>query len=209
MRNLEKLIKTPEGELIDPQDPQDSDTSTERPFKYLTRAFKKIRNEEILDDEDKVALKNFVNEYTTCSLNPATVGQDVARIAYEVNRHHHTKTCRKYLQIILEENICRFGYKKYPSPFTIIVVPCQLTGEERDTKFQKRADILAKVREVLNNDEAIDQIMNRYNKNEESKEEYKKNREILLDTTVQQENTEGLYCQLLLLSLVVIFHPYL
>ena len=182
IRNLEKLIKTPEGDLIDPDHSKDSGSNTQqdkiRPFKYLTRAFKKILNEEILEDEDKEALKNFVNEYTTCSLNPATVGEDVAKIAYEVNRHHHTKTCRKYLLIILEENICRFGYKKYPSPFTIIVVPYQLTGEERDKKFQIRAETLAKVREILNDEDLIQQIMDKYNKKSESKEEYKINREI-------------------------------
>ena len=45
-------------------------------------------------------------------------------------------------------------------------------------KFQIRAETLAKVREILNDEDLIQQIMDKYNKKSESKEEYKINREI-------------------------------
>ena len=185
MKMLEKLTRSPEGELIVSKDSDNNESNTNtdqdnlKPFKNLTRAFKKIRNEEILNTEDKKALKNFVDEFITCSLHPATVGEDVAKLASEVNRHHHTKTCRKYLQMILqaEENLCRFGFRKFPSPFTIIVVPCKFAGETRAKKFEERDKILDKVRTVLNDDEIIKDIMSEYDKNNETKEEYKTNRE--------------------------------
>ena len=148
MKILERLTKNSDGELIELRDTETKITESEKikPFQNLTRAFKKIRNEEHLNKEDKQTLINFVNEFVTCSLNPATVGEDVAQLASEVNRHHHTKTCRKYLKMILqaEENLCRFGFRKYPSPITIIVVPCQLTGEARDKKFKYRTEVLNK-----------------------------------------------------------------
>ena len=194
MKILERLIKTPEGDLIDSngkgkqQEQKDSKDDNDpnkkvddkpcqnRPFANLTRAFKKIRHEKVLDQDDKTALRNFVNEYTTCSLSPSIVGADVARIAFEVNRHHHTKTCKKYLQQLLEQNICRFGYRKYPFPETIIVEPCRYSGDEREKKFQKWSEILSKVKEVIENDEIIAGIMSKYNKANETKEEYLANR---------------------------------
>ena len=190
LKILERLIRTPEGDLIDPgpkksedktgmKDPKNTEnekTYRNRPFANLTQAFKKLRHEQVLNKEDKTALRNFIDQYTTCSLNPATVGADVAKIAYEVNRHHHTKTCKKYLQQLLEQNICRFGYRKYPSTETIIVEPCRLSGEEREEKFKKWTEVLSKVREVIENDEIIDRIMAKYNKADESKDEYMANR---------------------------------
>ena len=58
-----------------------------------------------------------VDEFTTVSLHGNTVGHDVARIAEEVNVHHHTKTCRKY------NETCRFNYPRFPSHKTIIAQP--------------------------------------------------------------------------------------
>ena len=53
------------------------------------------------------------------SIHENTVGEDVAKIAQEVNKHHHTKTCRKH------DTTCRFNYPRYPAPHTIIVEPCK------------------------------------------------------------------------------------
>ena len=87
-----------------------------------------------------------------------------------------------------EQNICRFGYKKYPAPFTIIVVPCKLTGETREKRFKQRAEILDRVREVLNDDEIIQDIMNKYDKNNESAAEYKTNRELRIQEILKIAN---------------------
>ena len=57
MRNLEKLIKTPEGDLIDPDHSKDSGSNTQqdkiRPFNYLTRAFKKSEMRKFLKMKTK------------------------------------------------------------------------------------------------------------------------------------------------------------
>ena len=68
-------------------------------------------------EEEKKALVNFVDEFTTVSTNECTVGADVAKIAGEVNKHTHTKSCRKY------DSQCRFQFPRYPSTKTIIAVP--------------------------------------------------------------------------------------
>ena len=65
------------------------------PLKGLKKAFTKIRKNEKLKEEDITPLREFIDEFTTVSTHENTVGRVVARIAQEVNKHHHTKTCRK------------------------------------------------------------------------------------------------------------------
>ena len=97
----------------------------------------------------------------------------MANIAREVNKHHHTKTCRKH------DTTCRFSYPRYPSPHTIIVKPCtEVKQEDRDAKLARHRRILGKVRDVLEDEDQIEKIMEKYNKQEESKEEHKKNRKL-------------------------------
>ena len=69
-------------------------------------------------------MKYFIDEYTTVSNHANTVDREVARFASEVNKHHHTKTCRKH------DTTCRFSYPRYPSPHTIIVKPCEGKNQE-------------------------------------------------------------------------------
>ena len=93
-------------------------------FAGLAESFKKFRNNEELSDEEVSAVKYFIDEYTSVSIHQNTVGREVARIASEVNRHHHTKTCRKH------DTTCRFSYHRYPAPHTIIVKPCKGKSQE-------------------------------------------------------------------------------
>ena len=94
----------------------------------LKSAFKKLRNNGKLNKKDILSLSRFIDEYTTVSIHENTVGQDVAKIAQEVNKHHHTKACRKY------DTTCRFGYARFPAPRTIIVEPCNAETPEKKTK---------------------------------------------------------------------------
>ena len=84
----------------------------------LKLAFEKLRKNQTLKSSDKRVLQEFIDEFTTVSIHGNTVGKVVAEIAQEVNKHHHTKTCRKH------DTTCRFNYPRFPAPHTIIVEPC-------------------------------------------------------------------------------------
>ena len=139
-------------------------------FTRLAEASKKFRNNVVLEHDELKAVKYFIDEYTSVSTHENTVGIEVARIVREVNKHHHTKTCTKH------DTTCRFKYPRYPSPHTIIVKPCTgETQEDIDAKLAMYRRILIKVREVLEDEDQIKKILEKYKKQEESQEEYKEN----------------------------------
>ena len=89
--------------------------------KELVQHSKKLKNNEELSDEEKGALANFLDEFTTVSTNENVVGADVSRIVLEVNKHSHTKTLQKV-----------FFYPRYPCRRTIIAEPLR-KGTEKET----------------------------------------------------------------------------
>ena len=134
----------------------------------LTDAFKKLRKNGKLVDDDTKALQKFIDEYTTVSIHENTVGKVVAKIAQEVNKHHHTKTCRKH------DTTCRFGYPRFPAPYTIIVTPCTANSpEEKDEILIKNRHVLRKVQDIMEDEDAIQKIMEKYDKQNETKEEHR------------------------------------
>ena len=121
-----------------------------------------MRENKTLDNGDITALRNFIDEYTTVSIHGNTVGREVARTAQEVNKHHHTKTCRKH------DTTCRFKYPRYPAPHTSIVEPCKgKTPKEKEAKLAKHHIVLRKVSDVLENEEIVKKIMAKYDKQSE------------------------------------------
>ena len=71
--------------------------------------FKKIKDEEKLEDDDLQVLTCFIDEFSNVSTHEATVGEKIASQVLEVNIHHHTSTCYK------KGTSCRFGYLRRPS----------------------------------------------------------------------------------------------
>ena len=132
---------------------------SEKPFLGITKAFKKLRNDQTLAKNEISCLTTFADEFITVTTDPNIVGEDVARIAREVNTHNHTKTCRKY------SSECRFNYPKYPSPETLVTRPIRETGKEREKKIKKMNTILAKVKEVMLDDEILEEILEEVPKN--------------------------------------------
>ena len=70
--------------------------------------------------------------------------------------------------------------------------PCEF-DEERDNNLKFYADTLAKVKKVLEDEETIDSIMAKYDKKNETKEEYNTNRkkrilELLAIAKVSEED---------------------
>ena len=140
-------------------------------FKFigLTKAFKKFQTHEELLDFEETAVINFANKFTSVSLCPAIVGKEVVDIVKKVNKHGHSKTCRKYT------TPCRFFFPKFPIWKILISSPKRVVSEEDTVKFEK---ILKDVKEILSDEEAIKQIMIDFNKDAESREQYHRNREI-------------------------------
>ena len=97
LNEIENLIRDiPDGELRPKtKDEKEQGDGCKGYMQGLTVAFKKLRNNWKLDDDDTGALQKFIDEYTTVSIHENTVGKVVAKIAKEVNKHHHTKTCQK------------------------------------------------------------------------------------------------------------------
>ena len=86
---------------------------------------------------ERNALIQFVDEFTTVSTNENLVGADVSKIVLDVNKHSHTKACRKY------DSSCRFNCPRYPSTRTIISVPLVEANEK------KKAEKLKTYKEIL------------------------------------------------------------
>ena len=101
-------------------------------MKSLGTAFANIRHNVPQTDETLESLRNFVDFFVTVSTHGPTVGEDVAKIAREVNMHNHTKTCTKN-----GRTKCRFNYPKPPSPYTIIQKPIDKTDKEQKEMFKK------------------------------------------------------------------------
>ena len=124
--DLEEMEQGVHGELKAPAKKQSKDNKKQSKDKKkgylygLKLAFRKLRKNEKLEPENKKVLAKFIHEFTTVSIHGNTVGKYVAEIAQEVNKHHHTKTCRKH------DTTCRFKYPRFPSPRTIIVTPCSI-----------------------------------------------------------------------------------
>ena len=174
LNKIETLMKLPDGNLIS-QSEYDKTKLTEKskkPFEGLGSAFKKFRNGSTLESDEEMAVINFIDAFTTVSLNEDEVGKEVVRIVKQVNIHGHTKTCRKIIELL-----CRFGYPKFPILMTILAKPYESEfPEEKQAYLKKYAETLKKVRAVMEDDEIIKEIMGKYNKEKESKAEYETNR---------------------------------
>ena len=166
LEKLEELIYDEEENLRIATKDELHDEKIIQPLKGLKEVFQKLRNDDNLNADDLACLEKFIDGFTTVSLNPNVVGEDVVEIVEAVNVHHHSKTCRKY------DSSCRFNYPKFPTPKTIVAKP--LKKEERQNIMTKYNEILQKVSCILDDKEFIDKIMLDYSKKTESKTEYPK-----------------------------------
>ena len=127
-----------------------------------------MKNEDELTVKDLICLENFIDGFTTVSLNPNIVGEDVVKLVSEVNVHHHTKTCRKY------DSSCRFNYPRFPTPKTIVAKPFNGRKEEKQKIMATYNEILNKVSKVLDEKDVIEKIMLSYFKKTEKNTEHPK-----------------------------------
>ena len=90
LEKMEKLIRQDDGQLllcdeVDKEKNGNNMDTDNRPFKGISSSVKKLKNNESLDDDEKKALINCIDEFTTVSTNENVVGADVSRIVLEVN----------------------------------------------------------------------------------------------------------------------------
>ena len=166
LEKLEELIYDEEENLRIATKDELHDEKIIQPLKGLKEVFQKLRNDDNLNADDLACLEKFIDGFTTVSLNPNVVGEDVVEIVEAVNVHHHSKTCRKY------DSSCRFNYPKFPTPKTIVAKP--LKKEDRQNIMTKYNEILQKVSCILEDKEIIEKIMLDYSKKTETKTEYPK-----------------------------------
>ena len=161
---LEKLMtKKKETELNQKEEHLLKDLRHIYPFYGLATSLRKMHNGEEITEEDIEVVVAFVDTFSTVSLHPALVGPIVAAIAYSVNQHHHTKTCRKY------QTKCRFKFPKLPSYRTLIARPPgkDTSNEEKKILEAQHEKVLKKVKEVLEDKEIVDSIISQYPKESE------------------------------------------
>ena len=131
-------------------------------MKGLCEAFKKLKNSEKLEKEDTECLANFVDSFVTVSTCKKKVGDDIAKTVKEVNQHRHSKTCRKY------GGLCRFNYPRPPSPHTIIVQPSKGDSAEKSKKYLESCRIIGKVMKILEDEENVKKVLEKYCKDEKT-----------------------------------------
>ena len=168
LEKLEELVYDESENLKIATEKELHDDEISKPLKGLKEVFQKLRNEDDLTAEDLTCLENFIDGFTTVSLNPNIVGEDVVKIVTEVNVHHHTKTCRKY------DSSCRFNYPRFPTPKTIVAKPFKGSKEDRTKTMTDYNEILQKISVVLEEKEIVEKIMLSYSKNDETKSEHQK-----------------------------------
>lgn len=83
---------------------------------------------------------------TTCKIPDDD--ENLAQIVTEVQRHRHSKSCKKY------NNTCRFSYPRLPSPVTLIARPpsSDVSEETRTKIIDKSTKILEKAKLFLEQD---------------------------------------------------------
>ena len=168
LEKLEELVYDESENLKIATEKELHDDEISKPLKGLKEVFQKLRNEDDLTAEDLTCLENFIDGFTTVSLNPNIVGENVVKIVTEVNVHHHTKTCRKY------DSSCRFNYPRFPTPKTIVAKPFKGSKEDRMKRMTDYNEILQKISVVLEEKEIVEKIMLSYSKNDETKSEHPK-----------------------------------
>ena len=114
----------------------------EKEFPGLAQIFTKLRQGDHLEWSEKNLIQNFVDAYTTCSLQ-----NDVEDIVRDVQIHHHSRSCKKH------DGKCRFGYPKYPSSSTIIAQPLRKEEFKTEREYNEckahHKKVLEKVKQIL------------------------------------------------------------
>ena len=160
---LGKLVRNEDGKLVPASEVLDC--SAEKPLEGISTPFKKIKQMEPLDDKDYQLLVTLVDAFVTVSIHGPIVGDDVAKIAEQVNQHKHTSTCHKN-----GSSGCRFRYPRPPAPYTIISRPLPDNMPEKDKKEMRTFynHILEVIKIFCENKESVAKVMSEFPKDLET-----------------------------------------
>ena len=93
-----------------------------------------VDNKEILSHEEKQRVTDLADDLISCQLMELPNDGNYRKVVSEVQKHHHTKSCRKY------NGQCRYGFPKLPSRKTILAQPLPITIKASDNEEQKMAE---------------------------------------------------------------------
>ena len=123
-------------------------------FEFLKCGLKKCQDNEIPTNDEEKAIVAFVNKFVTCTLwDPRT-----KKIASQVQRHHHTFTCRK------AGSKCRFHFPRFPSLHTILAKPLRFVFKTEEDELERKQMVmkirmaLGKVIDVLEDKDEMEKI---------------------------------------------------
>ena len=117
----------------------------------IKSALQKIKNEEVMNNDEKQALADFADKFISCSLK----NSKTEKIVRKVNIHCHTKACRK------NSKECRFNFPRFPTLKTIVAVPIRFLEEDPEkqkVKLKHAKAVREKVLKVLQNEEQMKEI---------------------------------------------------
>ena len=124
-------------------------------FGKLIDAFATLASDKNPSAEEKEAISAFADKFITVTLKDPMTTQ----IASKVQRHRHTKTCER------PGVKCRFDFPKPPSLYTMLTVPTRISvadDDERKELHSKMRVVLTKVRSVLENEEAMEEVLSHH-----------------------------------------------
>ena len=95
----------------------------------IKEALRLIKNEVAINENQKLSLSKFADQFISCSLkNPETVD-----IVKKINMHHHTvKACQK------KGTKCRFSFPRFPMHKTMISVPSRVAYKDENERSEER-----------------------------------------------------------------------
>ena len=103
--------------------------------------------------------------------NDKKEGLKIIKIAEETLKHHHTKACRKH------GGKCRFRFPKFPIWKTIMSRDLNDNDlDKKQEKLKKHKEVLDAVLVILEDTEIVEKIMDKYDKSNETIQDYKENR---------------------------------
>ena len=143
----------------------------------LSNAFKKLRDDEQLTDDEKEAIVKLTDMFISCSLNPDTAHKDktlakkLVEIIKSVNCHNCTNPCKKY------GDSCKYGYPKFPLKKTLFIDKHETLSEDNDNqgKGMNFTKIIGDVEEIIKDEDKVKEIMSKFEKGS-TQEEYENNR---------------------------------
>ena len=168
-----------------------SDKMKDEKKEHLFEAFRKLRDDTKLSEEEKDALTTLTDMFVSCSLNPETVhenkkiGKRIIEIVKKVNCHNCTGPCKKYIES------CKYGFPRYPLKKTLVVDKNEfkdIIEVEDEADYQKEKinykKLLSDIEDVLKDEEKLKEIMDKYNKGD-TEEEYEQNRGKRIDLMLE------------------------